>query len=251
MTRMVFIFLLISGLSGCVTVSTSPSQQKQDPYKASESRISLGLAYLKAGQWERARQNLEQAVQFAPKYYRARISLAYYLQTVGEDKQAETHYRQALKESPLNGDVQNNYGVFLCRQARFSEAQRAFKKAIEKPHYYKLAASYENAALCALKEKDRSNAKRWFAKALDHEPNRLMSTVQLANMEVADGDYKDARLRLHSFHKRYGYRPDTLLTLAELEDKAGRPEKSEKYAGLLALQFPESREYKQYLENEY
>ncbi len=250
MTRIVFILLIVSGLSACVTVNTSVSQQK-DPYKASDSRISLGLAYLKVGQWERARQNLEQAVHFAPKYYRARISLAYYLQTVGEDEQAEIHYRQALKDSPANGDVQNNYGVFLCRQARFSEAQQAFKKAIEKPHYYKFAASYENAALCALKEKDRSNAKRWFAKALDHEPNRLTSTLQLANMEVADGDYKDARLRLHSFHKRYGYRPDTLLTLIELENKAGRPEESEKYVGLLALQFPESREYKQYLENEY
>ncbi len=164
MTRMFLALLLTGCLMGCVTVKGSSSHKPIDPIQASESRISLGLAYLKMQQWERARQNLEQAVQFAPKYYRARISLAYYLQEVGEEKQAEKHYLSALRYSPSNGDVQNNYGVFLCKYARFAEAQRAFKKAIEQPHYYKLSSSYENAALCALKEKDRSNAKKWFEK---------------------------------------------------------------------------------------
>lgn len=251
MARMFLAFLFIGLIAGCVTVNESPSSQQIDPIDVSESRIALGLAYLKTEQWERARQNLEQAVQFAPKYYRARIALAYYLQEVDEDNQAEVQYKEALQLSPENGDVQNNYGVFLCKTGRFLEAQRAFQRAIDQPYYYKLSVSYENAALCALKAQDLQNAKRWFKKALDHEPNRPLSTMQLANMEVADGDYNDARTRLFLFHKRHGYQPDTLLTLIELENKAGRPEESEKYAGLLALQFPESRKYNQYLENEY
>ncbi len=238
-------------ISGCVTITEQSAGHKANSIEVAESRISLGLAYLNAQQWERARQNLELAVQFAPKYYRSRIALAYYLQEVGEDDQAEAQFKTALKFSPRNGDVQNNYGVFLCRQERYKEAQRAFSKAIAQPYYYKLSASYENAALCALKAKDLSNAKVWFEKALDHEPNRPNSLMQLANMEVATGKFNDARVRLFLFHKRFGYRPETLLTMIKLEDKAGRPEESEKFAGLLARQFPESKENLQYLKNEY
>ena len=225
-----FVLSLSLGLtfSGCVTVTENEMAEHADSVEVAESRISLGLAYLNAQQWERARQNLEQAVQFAPKYYRSRIALAYYLQKVGENDQAEAQYKTALKFSPKNGDVQNNYGVFLCRQNRFNEAQQAFSRAIEQPYYYKLSASYENAALCALKAQDSIDAKVWFEKALAHEPNRPVSILQLANMEVADGEFNDARIRLFLFHKRFGYRPDTLLTMIELEDKAGRPEESEK-----------------------
>ncbi|AMG31196.1 type IV pilus biogenesis/stability protein PilW [Grimontia hollisae] len=250
MARTLSALLLIGLLSGCVTVTEKQNNTKFDSIDAAESRITLGLAYLKAGQWERARQNLETAVQFAPKYYRSRISFAYYLQEVGEYDQAEEQYKTALRHSPQNGDVRNNYGVFLCRQERYDEAQRAFAKAIEQPYYYKLSGSYENAALCALKEGDRDSAKVWFAKAIDHEPNRPLSSVKLAQMEVEDNQLNEARIRLFHFHKRYGYKPATLLILTELENKAGRPSQAERYANLLANTFPESREYRQYLTNE-
>ncbi|MBV7299073.1 type IV pilus biogenesis/stability protein PilW [Enterovibrio paralichthyis] len=251
MARTLSALLLMGLLAGCVTVTEKQNNAKFDSIDAAESRISLGLAYLKAGQWERSRQNLEQAVQFAPTYYRSLISFAYYLQEVGEYDQAEQQYKTALRHSPKNGDVRNNYGVFLCRQERYDEAQQAFAKAIEQPYYYKLSGSFENAAICALKAGDRDNAKLWFAKAIDHEPNRPLSSVKLAQMEVDDNQLNEARMRLFHFHKRYGYKPTTLLTLIELENKAERPKEAERYASVLANKFPQSKEYRQYLTNEY
>ncbi|EOD80758.1 Type IV pilus biogenesis protein PilF [Grimontia indica] len=251
MARTLSALLLMGLLAGCVTVTEKQNTAKFDSIDAAESRISLGLAYLKAGQWERARQNLETAVQFAPTYYRSLISFAYYLQEVGEYDQAEQQYKTALRHSPQNGDVQNNYGVFLCRQERYDEAQRAFARAIDQPYYYKLSGSYENAALCAMKEGNRGNAKVWFAKAIDHEPNRPLSSVKLARMEVEDDELNEARIRLFHFHKRYGYQPATLLIMNDLENKAGRPKEAERYASLLADKFPESKEFRQYLTNEY
>lgn len=243
--------LLMGLLAGCVTVTEKQNNTKFDSIDASEARISLGLAYLKAGQWERSRQHLEQAVQFAPTYYRALISLAHYLQEVGEYEQAEQQYQTALRHSPNNGDVQNNFGVFLCRQMRYDEAQQAFAQAIALPYYYKLSGSFENAALCALKAGDRKRAKVWFAKAVDHEPNRPLSSIHLARIEVEENQLQDARLRLFHFHQRYGYQPASLLMLIELENKAERPQDAERYASLLADKFPTSKEYRQYLTNEY
>ncbi|WP_407332361.1 type IV pilus biogenesis/stability protein PilW [Enterovibrio sp. 27052020O] len=251
MARTLSTLLLMGLLAGCVTVTDKQSNVKFDSIDAAESRIALGIAYLNAGQWERARQNLEMAVQFAPTYYRSLISFAHYLQQVEEFDQAEQQYITALRHSPKNGDVQNNYGVFLCRQERYDEAQKAFAKAIAQPYYYKLSGSFENAALCALKAGDTESAKLWFAKAIDHEPNRPLSSVQLARLEIKDNQLNDARLRLFKFHKRYGYRPGSLYTLIELENKAERPSEVARYASLLARQYPESNEYRQYLANEY
>lgn len=251
MTRTFVSFVLIGLLAGCVTVQDKKNSVKFDNIQIADSRIALGLAYLKNGQWGKARQNLETAVQVAPKYHSSLISFAYYLQEVGENEQAELQYKTALRYSPNNGDLLNNYGVFLCRQDRFDEAQRAFANAIVQPRFYMLSGSYENAALCALKAGEKDEAKIWFKKAVAHEPNRPLATLWLASMEVANNQLNDARLRLFYLHKQYGYRPNTLLTMIELESKAKRPIELEKYASLLAKRFPESKEYRQYLANEY
>lgn len=251
MARMLSTTILIGLLVGCVTVTDDNLNVKFDKIQIAESRIELGLAYLEEGQWERARHHLETAVQIAPKYYRSRLSFAHYLQAVGEEQQAELQYKMALRHSPKNGDVYNNYGVFLCREARFDDAQRAFAQAIVQPQYYSLSATYENAALCALKAGDKNDAKVWFKKAIAHEPNRPIATLKLAELETAENEFDEARSRLFALHKRYGYQPDTLLALIEVESKAKQPISVEKYANLLAKRFPKSKQYRQYLANEY
>lgn len=251
MARMFVSLLMIGLLAGCVTVQDQNSRVKFDEIQIADSRIALGFAYLNEGQWEKARQNFEIAVQVAPKYHYSRVSFAHYLQKVDENEQAEQQYKTALRYSPTNGDLLNNYGVFLCQQDRYDEAQRAFAKAIVQPNYYALSGSYENAALCALKIGDKDEAKVWFKKAIAHQPNRPLATVWLANLELADNQLNEARLRLFHLHKQYGYRPNTLLTMIEIESKAKRPNEVDKYASLLAKRFPESTEYRQYLANEY
>lgn len=251
MKRRLSALLIMGILAGCVTVTDGKDKLKFDNIQLAESRIALGLAYLNEGQWERARYNLETAVQAAPEYHRSRISFAHYLEEVGEISQAQAQYKAAIRYSPENGDVQNNYGVFLCRQSRFTQAQRAFANAVKLPFYYRLSSSYENAALCAFKEGKKEEAKMWFEKAVAHEPNRPVSTIALANMEVADNQLNEARSRLSHLHKQYDYGSSSLFIMIVLENKAKRANEVEKYAHLLASRFPQSKEYRQYLANEY
>ncbi|MFD2179473.1 type IV pilus biogenesis/stability protein PilW [Veronia pacifica] len=247
----VYLILIISVLTGCVTVKEEQNKPEFDNIQAAESRISLGLGYLKAGEWQQGRQNIELALKHAPTYYRSLLTYAYLLQKTGDIKLAEKQYKKALRYSPKNGDVQNNYGVFLCRYKRYDEAQAAFAKAIAQPYYYKTSGSYENAALCAMKAGDVAKAKEMFDKALKHEPNRVVSTLQLVRLELKDGEYNQARSRLFYFHKRYGYRADSLYLTIKLESAQDRLLEVEKYAKVLASQYPESKEYRLYLANEY
>ena len=237
--------LLVS--AGCVTVNEADDMSKEEIIRAAEARITLGLSYLNAGNMIKARENLELAVQYAPDYYRSQTSLAYYYQQVEENELAEKAYKRALRSSSKNGNVLNNYGVFLCKNGEYEKAQQKFSQAIELPGYYLVSTSYENAAMCALSSGDKVTAKTYFERSLAHDPNRVRSTLQLAKLNIDEGNYSEPRIALFKFTKKYGYKPVSLSLLIELEKKAGNAHLVKKYADLLGKKYPDSREYQNYL----
>ncbi|EGQ8476085.1 type IV pilus biogenesis/stability protein PilW [Vibrio cholerae] len=225
---------LIIALAGCVTVTeTAGNATQSDPTEMAEARIALGLGYLENGSMIKARENLEKALQHAPDYYRSQLSMAHYYEAVGENDSARKMYRTALSEHPKNGNVLNNFGTFLCKQGEYDTADQYFRRAVEQPYYYLISASYENAGLCALKAGKTDNAREYFKRAIDHDPNRLLSILQLTRMEIEAGDYTPARLRLMDLNQRYGYQKSSLKLLIELEKRAGNSALEQKYQTLL------------------
>lgn len=178
--------LLLSqfALVGCVTVKEDGSPVvKADPVAMAESRIALGLGYLDGGNMIRAHDNLQQALNHAPQYYRAQLSMAHYYETVGEDIKAEQMYKRSLHQHTKNGNVLNNYGTFLCKRGDFEKADQMFNRAIEQPYYYLIPASYENAAFCALKSQDKDKARYYFTRAIDHDPHRQIDFATRQNRD--------------------------------------------------------------------
>ncbi|MCE7614461.1 type IV pilus biogenesis/stability protein PilW [Vibrio fluvialis] len=226
----VWILACVLSLTGCITVTESDnSDLKSDPVEMAESRIALGLGYLENGSMIKARENLEKAMQHAPHYYRSQLSMAHYFETVGETDSARDTYRTALRDHPKNGNVLNNYGTFLCKQGEYQQADKYFNRAVEQPYYYLISASYENAAFCSLKSGDPEKAAYYFKRAVDHDPTRVRSLLQLAKLEIERGDYTEARIKLMAFHQRYGYQKASLQLLIELEEKAGNRALEKKY----------------------
>lgn len=200
-------------LVGCVTVKENGAPiVKADPVAMAESRIALGLGYLEGGNMIRAHDNLQQALSHAPQYYRAQLSMAHYYETVGEDAKAEDMYKRSLRQHTKNGNVLNNYGTFLCKRGDFQQADQMFNRAIEQPYYYLIPASYENAAFCALKSQDKDKAKYYFTRAIDHDPHRPKSILQLAKLEIESGNFTDARIRLMRFNQMYGVKKTVTAT---------------------------------------
>ncbi|CAM3841274.1 type IV pilus biogenesis/stability protein PilW [Pseudoalteromonas maricaloris] len=151
-------------LSGCVTESSYRSdgrpvaEQQVNNTNAARTRIALALQYLNSGNTTSAKFNLERALQLAPKLAEAHYTLAYYYEQVGEQQRADNAYQAALDIEPDNPDTLNNYGTFLCRVGQYDKASQYFFKAIEVPSYLRVSASYENLALCALKQNEYSLA---------------------------------------------------------------------------------------------
>ncbi|WP_087022826.1 type IV pilus biogenesis/stability protein PilW [Thaumasiovibrio subtropicus] len=238
-------------LVGCVSVEESVGNQRYNPVEAADKRIALGVQYLSQRDMPRARDNFQQALTLAPDYYRSLLSMAYYYQQVNEPEQAESYYKMALRKNPRNGDVLNNYGVFLCREKKYEEAIRMFERAVEQPDYNQVASSFENAGLCAIGQNDTEAAKAFLTRALSHDQNRPMSVLQLSRLQIDAGEFAQARANLMKFNKQYGYKPDSLFLLIQLEEKAGRTQERDRYVKLLASQYPESTQYQQYLANDY
>ena len=150
-------------------------------------------------------------------------------ETVGEDAKAEQMYKRSLRQHTKNGNVLNNYGTFLCKRGDFEKADQMFNRAIEQPYYYLIPASYENAAFCALKSQDKDKAKYYFARAIDHDPHRPKSILQLAKLEIDSGNYTEARIRLMRFNQMYGVKKPSLQLMIQLERAAGNEALEKKY----------------------
>jgi len=186
--RQLLVVLGLVMLSACVSTSTTTKTQAEDAIvnkgpdlnEAAEQRLNLGLRYLQSGQVERAKHNLDKALQHAPGKASVQIGLAYYYAQVKEPVLAKRHYEKALKIDDKNGDYHNLYGSFLCDQGKFKKAEKQFLKAVKQPKYANVAATYENAGVCAKRAGKIAVAEEYFDKALDHNPKIPRSLLEKA-----------------------------------------------------------------------
>ncbi|KAA6209411.1 type IV pilus biogenesis/stability protein PilW [Avibacterium paragallinarum] len=161
-------------LSACV--SSPLNKQDFDKQQAAKARVELGIGYLEQNELGLAKQNLDKALAYAPNYYLVHSALAYFYQLQGENTRAENAYLKALKLDDKQGDVFNNYAVFLCKQGQFEQAYLRFEQALATPNYYQQADTYENIVLCALAEKNAIRYEKYKGLLEKLDPKRNQKT---------------------------------------------------------------------------
>ena len=62
-------------------------------------------------------------------YAPAHTVLAVLYETIGELGLAEEEYLAAVKYDPRDGDINNNYGAFLCRIGKGKDAEPVFSNS--------------------------------------------------------------------------------------------------------------------------
>ena len=214
-------------LAGCVSEQTYVGSDKPvsertfDNIEAARTRISLGLNYLRRGDTSQAKYNLERARSFAPNSAEVHSALAYYYQTVGENKQAEEYFRQAIQKDSNYADAYNNYGAFLCQLHRYDEAEQLLLKAISRPGYIRVAESYENLALCQLQQNNFTKAVSYLDLSLSHNTTRITSLTLAAGLAYAMGDMRQSKLQLDRIQRLGRVSARTVLLSYLIADKNG------------------------------
>jgi type IV pilus assembly protein PilF len=177
-------FIILCLIASCSTTPSPEEQEKAKARKVASIYTQLGMGYLGKGDMERAKQKLLLALQKDPTLPEAWYSMAYFLEKTGNKQLAEQDYLKAVKLAPAQGDVQNNYGTFLCRNGDYQRSVDHFLLATRDPQYLDSADAYENAGLCALKIPDKQQAVRYFNLSLEQDPTRMSVMTELTKLKT-------------------------------------------------------------------
>ena len=238
-------------LSGCVSENQGGNFSAEfDQNEAAKTRISLGLTYLKNGNYTQAKMNLDKALSFAPRLADSHYGLAYYYQVVGEVERAREAYETAMSLAPRNADIANSYGAFLCQQGDYEEAKTFFLQAVNSKQYANSAATYENMALCAQSQVQGEDAIEYLNSALKHQPGRAKTLFILTEMYVATEQYDLAEQTLRKYEKVARVSPDSLWMAIEIATGKGDILTANGYGDMLLTMYPDSPLTKLYIDRQ-
>ena len=234
------IALLVLVLS--VTACTTPGQEDEESSnrKAAETNTALGQGYMQRGQYEIALEKLKRAVAFDSTYAPARTVLAILYETIGELDLAEKEYAAAAKIDPGDGDINNNYGAFLCGIGKGKEAYPYFQKAVKDPFYNTPEIAYANAGKCALTQGDLDKADVFLRQSLAYNDKLPSALISLAEVSYQMGNYLRARAFLQRFGSVGAWDEDSLLLGYRIESKLGDVKSANRYRAKLLELFPDS-----------
>ena len=233
--------LVAALLAGCASTSTVDNAET-DARKAAELNTQLGREYLSRGQYEIALEKLKKAVDSDDDFAPAHTMLAVLYETIGEDENAGKHYAAAVKADPENGDVNNNYGSFLCRTGSTRGVDRYFLAALDDPFYRTPAVAMANAGNCAMKRGDFEEAETYLRQSLAYDSDFPDALLAMAVLSYDRGDLMRARAFIQRYDAAGEMTPASLLLGYRVETQLNDPDQAQQYRNELLQRFPASPE---------
>lgn len=229
-------------LGACATSSKPDPDRKTDERKAAEDNTALGLEYMRRGQYEVSMGKLKKAIREDPGYAPGHTVLAILYERIGEDEFAGKHYEKAVKADPKNGDVNNNYGVYLCKTGREKDAIHYFHKALEDPFYATPAAALTNAGTCEIEAGNLDEADGYLRAALKYNQTFPGALLAMADLNYQQGDFLRSRAFMQRFEATALQTAENLFLAYKIEIALRDDKMARKYLSLLNSNFPQSKE---------
>ena len=196
-------------LAGCVSSKAQQKAAKQR--EAATYNVQLGVAYMNQGDLARAKEKLDRAYSQDPDNPDVRSALAMLYERMGEKDKADAEFRAALRLSPKDPNVINNYAVYLCQVGRTDEGVKRFLEAARNPLYKTPEVAYTNAGVCLRVAKRDDEAQQDFSRALQINPNYSEAAFQLAVLQFDRGQLPAARSQIDGYLASHEATPDLLL----------------------------------------
>lgn len=238
-----FVWLLCQG---CVTtVSSTTIADEANSEEAAVANLNLGVAYYREGRLELALQRLESSLNQNPRLADAHSTIALVYDQLGEVDEAENHYRRATQLEPENPGAANSYAVFLCRNERWSDAERQFMRAARNPRYPTPEAAFTNAGICARDSGDNAAADGYFREALARNPGYPDALFNLTELSFDSENYLQARAFAQRYLESAPDNPQMFWLCFQVERQLDNGTGAQRCATQLREQFPGSAEMAQ------
>ena len=233
-------------LQACVTVDEGPSQDE----RASAVNVQLGIGYLQQNKLELANDKLTKAIRQDPNSATAHNAYGILQERLGQLDKAEYHYEKATELDTNNSQAANNYGTFLCRYGRERESEKYFLRALENPLYPTPEFAYTNAAVCMMKVGDNEAARVYLNNALTQRSNFAPALITVARLAFEEADYRRTKVYLDRYHLVARPSAGSLWLDIRTALILNRDANVDELVERLASDFPDSEEYKAWLETQ-
>jgi type IV pilus assembly protein PilF len=226
MTLRLTTMVLVVFLTACSATSEKSADENR---RAAQTNTSLGRQYMERGDYEIALEKLKRAVAYDKSYAPAHSMLAILYETIGDTKAAGEEYRKAVQYDPTDGDVNNNYGAYLCGTGRSREALPYFETAVRDPFYKTPEIALSNAGSCALAAGDLDKAETFLRQSLGYDDKLSAALLPMAEVSYKQQSYLRARAFLQRFEAVSPVTEESLSLGYAIESKLGDDASAERY----------------------
>ena len=214
-----------------------------DPRNRARVHTELATAYYARGNMGVALEELRTATEADPSYALAHSMFGLVYMELRENRLAEQNFERALRLAPNDGDINHNYGWFLCQTKREPESIKYFMQAVRNPLYAAPWRSYSAAGLCTMRTNNLKDAEDYFQRALKLDPDEPAALLQLGRIRYLQGNVNDARKFVARYNKLLNPSAESLWLALRIERKAGERVAEQSFANQLRRRYPGSPEY--------
>ena len=214
-----------------------------EPRNRARIHTDLAAAYVERGNFSVALEELRLATTADPGYAPAYSLFGMVYMGLRERDLAGKSFERALSLAPNDGEINHNYGLFLCQTERAPDSIKYFMQAVKNPLYATPSRSYSAAGVCTLRANQPKEAEQFFERALRLEPDEPASLLNLGQIRYKQGKIDDARRLVSRYNKLSEPSAESLWLALRIERKSGERVAEQSYATQLRRRFPGSPEY--------
>jgi type IV pilus assembly protein PilF len=188
---------LLLALCGCVsqtTVETRPVTDAgtMEARRRAEVHTALAGEYYARGNHKVALDETRAALKDDPGFFPAFNMQALIYMELREDIAAREAFNQALRISPDNPEVLNNYGWFLCTRNDSQRGLDMMLRASANPLYATPEKALLSVGLCQKRMGRNADAEASLRRAVTIRPDLIGALYNLAILTFDRGAYQDA-----------------------------------------------------------
>lgn len=258
MKKILLLTILLAGCAGQGAIQSGSevpvSQQVStgDARTSAKAHTELGLAYFNAGLMGVALEEARMAAAADPSYAPVYNLYGLIYMNLGETAQSQANFERAINLAPGDPEINNNYGLFLCRNGQEKRAIQHFMSAVKNPLYSTPSGSWLNAGLCSLQLKDDAAAEDYFTRAINADGRNGQAIFQLADINYRRGKLYEARRLVDQLHQQMEQPNAASLWLAlRIERKLGDRQSEANFSSQLRRKFANSKEHQALMQGKF
>lgn len=238
-----------------LAVHTASAQElpTAPPTERAKTHVELGSLYFQYGKYAIALEEVEKALSIDKDYPPAYAMRGLIYSTLRQPKKADVDFRTALEKAPNNPEINNNYGWFLCQTNLAARAFPYFERAYNNPLYETPGLAYANAGDCAAKQGNYQQAEEFLLQGIRvDKQGGGTAKFYLAKLYFVLNRFEEARTRLkEAFSVVNPATPEMLLLAFRVEKALNNPNGAAVFIERLKSDYPESNEYKDFVEEQH